>query len=53
MVLPPKRYNSFLEIKKKKTDLEVRFFAIASLILEVKGLWNGGEQYLRDVFRNY
>ena len=53
MVLPPKRYNSFLEIKKKKRIWKCDFFAIASLILEVKGLWNGGEQYLRDVFRNY
>ena len=52
MVLPPKwnlfdrtfkRYNSFLEIKKKKNTpiLEVRFFALASLIFVLILEWKG------------
>ena len=49
----PKGTIHFLKLKKKKRIWKCDFFAIASLILEVKGLWNGGEQYLRDVFRNY
>lgn len=48
----PKGTIHFLKLKKKRI-WKCDFFAIASLILEVKGLWNGGEQYLRDVFRNY